>query len=179
MEHDPTIAQLGALATDEITGYEGIITDVAYHVTGCTRIGVRATDNPEEADKTRFFYPTQLTITDDVQENVYSDDPVTSVGFDLGWHLRDRITHAEGIATTVKFSLHNCPRVALTPVPEETPEEPVERFWYDTPRVEVVNRPSDEGLVSSLAEFVNGLRSAGEASTGASASSSSRNRDAE
>lgn len=179
MEHDPTVAQLGAVATDTITGYEGVVTDVAYHVSGCARVGVRATDDPAEADETRFFYPTQLTISDDVQTGVFEDSPVTSVGFDLGWHLRDRITQAGGIATTISFSLYNCPQVALTPVSDDAPEEPVERFWFDAPRTEVVNRPSEEGLVTSLQDFVNGLRGGSEAATGAQASSSGRNRDME
>jgi hypothetical protein len=175
MQHDDTVAMLGGTATDTITGYSGVIINVAYHVTGCERIGLRS-DDPSEAEETRWFYPTQLTFGDDIRDDVYEDDPVTSVGFDIGWHLRDRVTGAEGIATTITFSLHNCPEVALTPIQDDPPEEPVDRFWFDAPRTEVVNRPSGEGFMASLSAWVESLRNAGEGETGAAPTNASTQR---
>jgi len=168
MQHDDGIATFGASATDQITGYDGIVLNVAYHVSGCERIGVRALDVPDEADETQWFYPTHLDLGDDPMDGYFEEPPVTSTPFDLGWHLRDRITGAEGIATTITCHLHNCPRAALTPLPgEEPPEESQDRFWFDAPRLEVVNRPDEGGLVNTLSEWVDTLQGSGEAATGA------------
>jgi len=174
MKHDPTIAPLGARAEDSITGYEGIVVSVAYHITGCERIGVRALNEPSEVDATEWLYEANALTGDEPIEGYVADEPVTSTDFDLGWRLRDRVTGAEGVATTINFNLYNCPRVGIDAVDDEPPEEPRDRFWFDAPRMEVVDRPSDAGLVESLSDFLESVQQGSASSTGAPATDSQR-----
>ena len=87
-----------------------------------------------------------------------SDEPVNSVDFELGTTVRDTVTNVEGVASTVTFSLMNCPRVAIQPV-EDDPAEALDRQWADAPRIEVVGEgvsATFEGLQASEDEAATG-----------------------
>ena len=178
MQHDQNADfQLGDIVTDKISGYHGIVTRVAYHITGCERYGVKRLDEPSAADEETFFYPTQLE-QEGHQRSIYDETPITHVEFDLGWKLRDRVTGREGVATTIAFELHNCPDVAITPLFDEQPDEYPGRDWYDAPRVEVIDRPDTDTHLSRLGTWLEGLRGSGEAATGAMGSKNTSRSDA-
>lgn len=166
MQLSESLPQLGTVQKDKITGYEGVVTTVAYHIAGCNRIGLRSQE-PSEADETKFFYPTQLEQVEEVDESLIIDEPTTEVGFDLGWHLQNKINGANGIATTITFNLYNCPRVAMTPFGEEPPEEPQDRFWADAPEASVVNKPDDNDFLDTISKWVDNLKDGSESETGA------------
>lgn len=124
---------LGDHVRDEVTGYEGYVVAVAYHLTGCTRFGVRSNDeSPANRAEEEWFSEAQLEKTG---EEPVEADTVTTSEIGLGDRAADDVTEVEGFATTVTFNLYNCPRAALTVIPDEKNEE-LHREWFDTPRLE-------------------------------------------
>ena len=124
---------LGDHVRDEVTGYEGYVVAIAYHLTGCTRFGVRSNDEvPANRAEEEWFSEAQLEKTG---EDSVEADTVTTSDIELGDRVKDDITDIEGFVTTVTYNLYNCPRAAITTIPDEKNEE-YNREWFDVPRLE-------------------------------------------
>jgi len=109
---------LGYRVRDTISGYEGIVTDIGTHLTGCTRFGVMpdSHEDPTRRGDTEFFYGAQLEIlSEDTDYAEDAEDSITEVDFDLGDVVEDDVTGFRGVASTITYNLYNCPRVAVQP----------------------------------------------------------------
>jgi len=171
---------LGYRVRDKISGYEGIVTDIGTHITGCTRFGVMPDnhEDPTQRGSTEFFYGAQLEIlseNNDFAED--GEDSVTDVDFELGDLVKDDVTGFEGIASTITFNLYNCPRVAIQPtlekgtiLPGGDSENDIDREWFDAPRVVYVDGGISADYETLIAEGTT-------AETGAPANDVSRKED--
>lgn len=141
---------LGMHVRDRISGYEGIVTDVGYHLTGCVRLGVMPVDTGKTSHRgdTEFFYPDQLEIVHEETEFTEAAENALTredVDFWLGDCVEDSVTGFRGVASTITVNLYNCPRVAVQPrVGSDTilpggDDVDVDREWFDTPRVSHLN----------------------------------------
>lgn len=145
--------QLGDSVEDKISKFKGIVGGVAYHISGCERYGVYEYDNATNAGDKVWFFEGQLQNSPIAMTIPFEEEPETSVDFDVGWLVRDKITGIEGIVLTVTFSSYNCPEACVLPLPEE--ENPIERpdtIWIDAPLIEVVGNPSRISKLSSGAQ---------------------------
>jgi len=152
---------LGYRVRDTISGYEGIVTDIGTHLTGCTRFGVMpdSHEDPTRRGDTEFFYGAQLEIlSEDTDYAEDAEDSITEVDFDLGDVVEDDVTGFRGVASTITYNLYNCPRVAVQPqvgsdtiLPGGDSENDIDREWFDTPRVVRVN----EGVSADYETLIN------------------------
>lgn len=147
-----TIDHLGTKAQDEISGMEGIITAVAEHLTGCTRVELSPdnTDDTTRRGESEFFYDAQLEVVKNRISNEV-DDPVTDVDFEVGEKVRDEVTGFKGIIVTITYELYNCPRIGIQPIETYTScnQEKAEVEWFDAPRIEYV----DDGVAEDFQEL--------------------------
>lgn len=127
---------LGQTVRDEISGFEGIVTRIGDHISGCKRIEVSPTNVAhDDAGETAWFYEAQLKLVDDSTQ--FSDDVITPFGeseFEVGQLVRDELTEFEGVASVINYPLFNCPRVLV-----QNPEDPDESHWFDTVRLEAMS----------------------------------------
>ncbi len=131
--------ELGDIAEDTISGYEGVVTAIAYHLTGCTRIEISAYESPS-ADS-QFFYEEQLETHG---ESEYDHEIVTDTEFELGENVRDDVTGFEGYIVTITYELYNCPSVGVQSDSDEKDTE-----WFDVPRVSKL----DNGVRENFTEL--------------------------
>lgn len=138
--------ELGDVVQDEITGFRGVVIALAEHITGCDRVGVRPIDRDNTAKRgsEEFFYPTQLTAVEDVDSISVEHDPQTDMEYALGEYVRDAITGAEGVITTVTYKLYNCPQVSISPTNVNGETEVDDRLWVDIPRIESTGGVMDD-----------------------------------
>lgn len=151
--------ELGAEVTDKISGFHGVVTGLAEHISGCDRIGVKPLGEQGSARvDEEFFYPCELDVVETETEfSDAADDAITSSPVSLGDIVRDQISGVEGTVTTQTFELFNCPRVAISPADTDNANEQLERVWVDVPRVEIVemDHPTeyvDEDLLADESE---------------------------
>jgi len=160
---EQTDIKLGFRVRDRISGYEGIVTDIGTHITGCTRYGVMPDNHEDTTDRgsTEFFYGAQLEILSTETEFVDAgEQAIQSTSFELGNMVRDDITGFKGIATSITYNLYNCPRVAISlRRPDnnrglldrgESNLDDVSREWFDAPRVYAENK----GIMPDYAELM-------------------------
>jgi len=126
---------LGMIVADRVSGFEGVVTLIGHHITGCTRYGVYPIDVATDNRGTReFFYASQLEIVDDDSKfSEEADEAIIESPFELGQIVKDEITGFEGVATVVNFKLWNCPAVCV-----QSRSDPDESQWYDDSRLELV-----------------------------------------
>lgn len=153
--------ELGKQVADEVSGFRGIVTTIAEHLTGCARIGVQPTEaeGPSVRGEEEFFYPSQISKYSQGTFDL-PDDPQTEVGIEMGQRVQDDVTGFEGVVSTITYSLFNCPRVAVSPVDVDDVTEQKDRGWFDAPRVSVVG----DGISG---EYVELTTSTDESATGA------------
>lgn len=139
----------GYKVEDKISGFRGIVVTVAYHITGCTRYGVRPTehDGPSRRGEEEFFFGDQLNVLDEDADLAESEPLFASdTDVDLGDLVEDDVTGCRGVVTTLTESVFNCPRAAFQPIPDErTPTEVPDREWHDTPRLNVMESGKVQG----------------------------------
>lgn len=141
---------LGDYVRDGISGFEGYVTIIGEHLTGCTRIqlsGGKFEDNGRTGEKD-FYYPDQLTVLDG-QFGV-SHDPITSTDFHLGQSVRDEISGFEGVVVVINYDLFNCPQCLVQPIDHTNTTECGEKEWFDAPRLEATDKQS---FVDEFAEL--------------------------
>jgi hypothetical protein len=142
---------LGIKARDRISGFEGIVTGIGTHITGCRRIGMRPVERADRGEE-EWFFPEQLeVVTEDTEFSELGESATTDVDFELGDELEDEITGVSGIVGTITYNLFNCPRVALQPVDNTDSTEAPDREWFDAPRVSRVGN----GVSAEFEEQVN------------------------
>jgi len=137
--------QLGYKVRDRISGFEGIVTDIALHISGCTRFGVYPIDNSDRGSQ-EWFYGTQLKV-----QNANTDltpdaaDSITESQFTVGEKVRDEITKIEGYVTTITFDIYNCPQIGIKPTSSDR-KESADKVWADEPHVESI----DDGMIEKF-----------------------------
>ena len=55
----------------------------------------------------------------------------------LGCKVRDKVTHFEGIATSISFDLYGCVQVLVTPIVNRSRDKS-ESFWFDSNRLDIL-----------------------------------------
>ncbi len=145
--------ELGAEVTDKISGFHGIVTALADHISGCNRIGVKPLgDEGSRVVEEEFFYPSELRV-EEVNTDFASaaEDAITESPVSLGDIVRDQISGVEGTVTTQAFELFNCPQVAISPADTDNADEQLDRVWVDVPRLEIIEEvPYDDFVDESL-----------------------------
>jgi len=143
---DKTI-QLGWRVRDRISGFEGIVIDVADHISGCRRIGVRpavddskilsSADSSTRGDE-EFFYEDELLVVDEEGkfEN-YAKKAKVDTHISLGDEVVDDITDFSGTVTTISYNLFNTPQAAVSPDQIHSKEHGYDREWFDDVRLTV------------------------------------------
>jgi len=160
--------ELGEEVQDKVSGFRGVVVAIADHLSGCNRIGVRANDTETLAHRSdeEFFYEDQLEQTGEAPFAERGEKAQTDTEITLGEEVRDDVTGFEGIASTIRYELYNCPRIAVTPVDDSSPTENGDREWFDAPRLSVIG----EGVTDEYAD----LQEAATSETGSSGSDGSR-----
>lgn len=136
MKADATV-ELGEQVQDKLTDFEGTVTCVSHHITGCTRIGVRDTvsDGTSRGDE-EYFYDAQLDSQDELHQ--FGHDPTTECDIDVGEKVKDTVTGFEGVVSILAFELFNCPRACIQPIDGTDSTEMSDSEWVDVPRLESV-----------------------------------------
>ena len=127
---------LGMIVADRVSGFEGVVTLIGEHITGCTRYGVYPTDvSVTDRGKHEFFAESQLEIVDD--NSKFADEAaeaITETEFELGQVAKDEVTEFEGVISVINYKLWNCPSINL-----QSKQEADESQWYDDTRLEMVS----------------------------------------
>jgi hypothetical protein len=123
-----TDIDLGNVYEDTISGYTGVVTAIADHLTGCTRVELSQVESSTASSE--WFYADQLRSVDAVEAPDYDHDVVTSCDFTLAEFVRDTVTDFKGYVVTITYELFNCPRIL---VEAKDDEKDVEGF--DAPRI--------------------------------------------
>lgn len=135
MSHD---IKLGYEVEDSISGFRGIVTTIGYHVSGCTRFGVRPVgEGPSDRrGEEEFFYEAQLEINDKETDYVSAgEESMAEVDFELGERVQDTITGIEGYVAVINYELWNCPKIGY----QSSSDNESNFEWSDAPRLESVN----------------------------------------
>ena len=128
---------LGDYVQNQQTNTEGYVTDIADHLTGCTRVGVRARSNDaSEHHETKFYYPDELTIVADPQgvesgDGTIPEDPRVEPGHIVA----DEVTGIRGLVGIVTYNQFNCPQACV--YPETDDGYATDSEWVDIPRLTV------------------------------------------
>jgi len=131
-ELDSDIA-LGEYVRDELSGYEGHVTAISEHLTGCTRVEISQSES--QTASTEWFYIDQVEVCDNRAISTEFDHTVvTDTDISLGERVRDTVTGYKGIVVTIVYELFNCPRVMV-----QTDNDGKETEGFDVPRVTVVS----------------------------------------
>jgi len=127
--------EIGDIVVDSVSKYQGMVVRIGEHISGCTRIGVRARSNDKtERSSEEFFFPKQLEVRD--YEPVEIDHKDIDIDIELGERVRDKVTGFEGYAVVINRRLYNVPQVRLeTDVGEGNSTE---TKWIDLPMAEVI-----------------------------------------
>lgn len=168
-----TDIELGHKVRDRVSGYTGIVTTVGDHITGCTRVGVTASETGRSDAKTEeFFYHQQLEVVD--SETSFADEAIVEdVPFETGQRLRDEVTGFKGCVSVVNYQLYNCPSVLLTSEASSDASETGDDAWFDWMRLEEV---PGESFVDKYDEYKQAEADDGRATaTGAVADSAPSN----
>jgi len=140
-ELDSDIA-LGEYVRDELSGYEGHVTAISEHLTGCTRVEIAQSESPTAS--TEWFYIDQVEVCDDnLNSTEFDHTVVTGTDISLGERVRDTVTRYEGIVVMIVYELFNCPRVMV-----QTDNDGKETERFDAPRVTVVG----DGIADSFGD---------------------------
>lgn len=121
-----TDVQLGQRVVDTISGYEGVVTTVGDHLTGCTRIGCVPTKEDKNPNSESFFYEDQLELNDVVVDVEVEDES----DFETGQPVIDVVTGFKGVVAVINFKLYNCPQILV-----QSTEDADESKWFDEPRL--------------------------------------------
>lgn len=124
--------QLGDKVEDKISGYIGVVTTIGYHISGCTRYGLRSTERHNESR--HFFYGDQLTVLS--EEEVDRSDAITDYEYQLGERVLEKISGDSGIVVVVNTHLYNCPTYKVT-------EDGKESDWFDEVQLEETSGGQD------------------------------------
>jgi heat shock protein HspQ len=136
-----TDIDLGDTARDTISGYEGVVTAIADHLTGCTRVEISQSES--QIASSEWFYAEQLTTDVEDLERDFTHDVVTDTDLQLGQRVRDSVTGYEGHIITITYELFNCPRVLV-----QTGGEDKETEGFDRPRIEALG----DGVVDQFSD---------------------------
>lgn len=126
---------LGNRVVDKMSGFEGVVSTVSEHLSGCSRIEVTAQGNGSQRTK-EWFYEGQLEL--DGGGKTFDEEPVTETDIDLGDLVRDEVTGFKGIAVVVYFEPYNCPSVGVQPTCGGDKTEKGDLEVIDAPRLTVV-----------------------------------------
>jgi hypothetical protein len=134
--------QLGDLAKDKITGFEGIVVCLSQYAFNSERLALRSRelDGGKPIDAQWFDTSTCEVVTPGVIEPI--EPP--PMPFELLATVRDTITGVEG--KIIGFSTHitGCLRVALHSGRLTRDQAPVEEQWASVDQVELVSPPAAE-----------------------------------
>jgi len=122
-----TDVQLGQRVVDTISGYEGVVTTIGDHLTGCTRVGCSPTEEDKSPNAESFFYEEQLNTEEQFIDDVDVEDESE---FETGQPVIDVVTGFKGIVSVVNYKLYNCPQILV-----QSTEEADESEWFDEPRL--------------------------------------------
>jgi len=134
-----TDIDLGTVYEDTISGYTGVVTAIADHLTGCTRVELSQVESSTASSE--WFYADQLRSVDDLEAPEYNHDVVTSCDFTLGEYVRDTVTGYTGNISSITYELFNCPRIVVQSLGDGKETE-----GFDVTRVEHV----DDGVAEDF-----------------------------
>lgn len=136
-----TDIQHGYRVEDTISGFEGIVTLIGDHISGCTRFGVHPVDDSKRGSQ-EFFFEEQLEVVD--QETDFVDfDVETDVHFELGDVVYDEVTGFRGVVTVINYKLWNSPKVHIQSSSETATTEEQDSMWLDDMRVVTTGDSTD------------------------------------
>jgi len=135
-EQNSTDIELGDVTRDTITGFEGVVKSISYHITGCTRVELQGAGKPNVPGEAEFFYIDEVESTDEPESELgtVDVDVTTEVDFELGEYVSDTVTDMEGVAIIIAFELFNCPRIYVQPTDDVDGGK-----FIDAPRLETVH----------------------------------------
>jgi len=140
---------LGMTAQDRVSNFEGIVTAVAYHLTGCTRFELTANDDDTTRNVSEWFDQRQVgVINDDVIDSLYNSVDSMDPDVSLGVCVRDEVTGVEGVVIVITYEAFNCPKVGIQPIDTSTTIAKEDIVFADVPRVTVVG----EGVTGEYTE---------------------------
>jgi hypothetical protein len=74
----------------------------------------------------------------------------------LGFRVKDRVTGAEGIVTSVSFDLYGCVQAIVNPGLDKDGKQR-DQFWFDIARLETTS----DGPVMAVPDFIEGAMAEG------------------
>jgi heat shock protein HspQ len=133
---------LGERVQDQISGFEGIVTTIGYHIAGCNRFGVWPAGNGDSVvrrGEQEFFYADQLESVEGEGFTDRSDESNVDCEFVLGQRVQDRVTGVEGVISIINYKLWNCPQIFIQPTTTSESGEKSEGSWFDDTTLQAVD----------------------------------------
>ena len=133
---------LGAKVKDRVTNYTGVVTCIAFHLSGCERYGVETRSGKRsERGETQYFYDSQLIGIEKKNGDFkpcHLDNLDINTNLKLGQIVKDKITGFEGVVTVINFKMWNCPYINV-----QSLENPDSDQWFDETLLEPVDAEED------------------------------------
>jgi len=132
-----TNIELGDYVQNRQTNTNGYVTDIADHLTGCTRVGVRPRSHDRnEHHETEFYYPAELTVVSAPQDITSGDARIPAdPRIEPGHVVEDEVTGLRGLVGIVTYNQFNCPQACVYAETEDGYASDGE--WIDIPRLTV------------------------------------------
>lgn len=143
--YDETNIELGQVVKDEISGFQGVVTTIGAHISGCIRIGVKQIGAEEDVGKAaeRFYFPGQLQVVE--SDTKWTDvDSDTETEFQLGELVTDRGTQFTGRIHIINYKLFNCPQACLY-----GQDGDADSHWNDVPMLKTEGNTIDVPAVEA------------------------------
>ena len=140
------MVQLGDLAKDKITGFEGIAMSITSYYNNCDRVGLQ----PRELSKDgyvrsrEFFDVTQVEV---VEKGVVAPEPTVANPFKFLDEVRCTVTGFKGKVVAMTAWLNGCMRIGVQS-PEFKDGHPIDDLSLPAQQLEmVVEAPKEEKAV--------------------------------
>lgn len=131
---------LGAIASDPISGFDGVIISRVHYLYGCSQYGLAPKKNSDNSiPNTEYFDEARIKIDDDVADTINDFDKIFTLP--LGKKGCDKVTGFVGIITYGIEYLYGSNQYALTPQMDKDGKIP-DGQQFDEGRIEVI----DEGI---------------------------------
>jgi len=133
---------LGDKVKDRVTNYTGIVTSIAFHLSGCERYGVETTSGKRsDRGEREYFFDSQLMRIEKKNGDFkpcHLDNLDINTNLELGQIVKDKITGFEGVVTVINFKMWNCPYINV-----QSLENPDSDQWFDETLLESVDAEED------------------------------------
>ena len=130
--------ELGDLVTEKITGFEGVVEALAFHLHSATRIGLRSRQLNKDGRPQDIVWvdDSQLKVTEIA---IFTPTKPVTFAVRMGDRVKDEITRSTGIVVGMSVWVNGCVKTGIS-TGEKHEGNPVEDIWFAVQCAELVEK---------------------------------------